>query len=151
MTAQQSPVLFYAGEFGYVFSNFSAFQVEWNGRTWMTSEHAYQAAKFTDMMAIKEIHAATSAHMALKTAQKYQSRIRASWTEAEKLRVMEDILRHKLAQHPYVRKQLLQSGDAELIEDAPKDAFWGRGPDWQGQNNLGKLWMKLRAELQAQS
>ncbi len=150
MTTQRARVLFYGGEFGYGFSNFSAFQVEWEGRVWMTSEHAYQAAKFTDMMAIKEIHAATSAHVALKTAQKYQSRIRASWNDAEKLRVMEDILRHKLAQHPYIMKQLLQSGDAELIEDAPKDPFWGRGEDWQGQNNLGKLWMMLRGELQAQ-
>jgi predicted NAD-dependent protein-ADP-ribosyltransferase YbiA (DUF1768 family) len=38
------PVLFYAGEFGYCFSNFSAFSVNWQGRQWQTSEHAYQAA-----------------------------------------------------------------------------------------------------------
>jgi len=62
---------------------------------------------------------------------------------------MEDILRHKLAQHPYVQKQLRESGGAELIEDSPKDAFWGRGPDWTGKNHLGKLWMKLRSEMSA--
>jgi predicted NAD-dependent protein-ADP-ribosyltransferase YbiA (DUF1768 family) len=39
-------VLFYAGEPGYWMSNFSAFRVMYGGEDWMTSEHAYQAAKF---------------------------------------------------------------------------------------------------------
>ena len=31
--------------------------------------------------------------------------------------------------------------------DTPTDSFWGCGADRKGQNELGKLWMKLRAEL----
>ena len=36
---------FYEREF-YCFSNFSSFAVKWKGRTWPTSEHAYQASRF---------------------------------------------------------------------------------------------------------
>lgn len=34
-----------------------------------------------------------------------------------------------------------------IVEDSPKDDFWGWRPNRNGQNNLGKLWMKLREEL----
>jgi predicted NAD-dependent protein-ADP-ribosyltransferase YbiA (DUF1768 family) len=64
---------------------------------------------------------------------------------------MEALLRLKLAQHSWVRERLLATGDAEIIEDSPKDSFWGRGPDWKGKNHLGRLWMKLRAELLVQA
>ncbi len=36
------------------------------------------------------------------------------------------------------------------MEDSPKDSFWGWGEDRCGQNNLGKLWMKLRDEIRQQ-
>lgn len=142
------PVLFYGGEFCFGLSNFASFTVDWRGRMWMTSEHAYQAAKFDDPAIIDKIHAATSAYAALKLAEQYKDHIRSTWSD-EKLSVMEDIIRHKLAQHPYIKRYLLESGDATLVEDSPKDSFWGRGPDWKGQNHLGRLWMKLRSELQA--
>lgn len=138
-------VLFYAGEFGYVFSNFSAFMVDWACCTWMTSEHAYQAAKFDDPYIIDEIHAARSAYDALMLARKYENRIRPGWHD-QKIDVMLSIIRAKLVQHEYVQKQLRKSGSAELIENSEKDSFWGRGPDWKGENMLGKLWMQLRQE-----
>ena len=60
---------------------------------------------------------------------------------------MEDILRHKLEQNLYVKEKLLDTGDLEIIEDSPKDAFWGWGSDRNGENQLGRIWMKLRDEL----
>ena len=141
-------VLFYGGEFGYGFSNFSAFSVRWRGRVWMTSEHAYQASKFDSLTHINAIYQATSAHDALKLARGYQECgwIRPTWNDEEKLAVMYDIISQKHAQHPYIKKQLRESIGRELVEDSPKDSFWGRGPDWTGQNHLGKLWMRLRDE-----
>ena len=41
------PVLFYECEL-YPCSNFSSFEVVYQGETWKTSEYAYQAAKFED-------------------------------------------------------------------------------------------------------
>ena len=139
------PVLFYAGEFGYVFSNFSAFAVEWRGRLWPTSEHAYQAAKFDDGSIVNAIHRALSAYDALQLAKINAEHIRADW-DKEKIPVMKKIITAKFEQHPYVQKQLRQSIGREIIENAEKDAFWGRGPDWKGLNHLGKLWMELRSE-----
>jgi predicted NAD-dependent protein-ADP-ribosyltransferase YbiA (DUF1768 family) len=62
---------------------------------------------------------------------------------------MSNILRLKLAQHEYVRRKLLATGDRDLIEDSWRDDFWGWGPNRDGQNMLGKLWMEIRAELRA--
>lgn len=142
---QEDKVLFYERP-GYVFSNFSSFQVEWQGVLWPTSEHAYQAAKFDDQDIVEEIKNAKSAHEAYKLATvTYKDRVRSDW-DTIKIDVMEEILRAKLAQHPYVQKELARTDKKEIIEDSPRDSFWGRGPDWKGKNHLGKLWMKIRDE-----
>jgi|SRR3989344_6148102 len=141
------PVLFYEREF-YVFSNFSSFAVEWKGVLWMTSEHAYQAAHFTDEAMIEKIKNARSAHDSKKLVEANQGKKRPDWKDI-KLQVMEEIVRAKLSQHAYIQKKLLQTGSREIIEDSPKDAFWGWGPNKDGNNHLGKIWMKLREELLA--
>lgn len=49
----------------------------------------------------------------------------------------------------YVRRKLLATGDRELVEDSWRDDFWGWGPNRDGQNMLGKLWMEVRGEVTA--
>ena len=139
------PVLFHGGKY-QGFSDFSAHQVLYKGFHWMTSEHAYQAAKFGNAGVRRDIMAATSAHQALKIARANIEFIRPGW-DAIRISTMEAILRAKVNQHPDIAKVLLETGDRPIFEDAPKDAFWGRGPDWKGESHLGKLWMKLREEL----
>ncbi len=138
-------VLFCEGRY-YFLSNFSSFSVYWRKNLWMTSEHAYQAAKFTNKKLIRLIRNARSAYDAKKLARANQNVIRANWNEI-KLGIMEEILRAKLNQYPHIARKLLETGNADIIEDSPKDAFWGRGPDHRGENHLGKIWMKLRDEL----
>jgi hypothetical protein len=142
---------FYEREF-FCFSNFSSFAVRWKGRLWMTSEHAYQAARFlkTSPKTADKIHRALSADETKRIAAANKDKEQLDWADV-KVGVMEDILRHKLKQNPYVLHKLLQTGKRRIIEDSPKDSFWGWGPDHTGRNELGKLWMKLRAELQAGS
>lgn len=137
----------YEREF-YTFSNFSSFQVEWRGQLWPTSEHAYQAAHFfeTAPELAASIHAMHSAHEAFVTAKENGDKTRKDW-EAVKIGIMEDICRHKLAQHEYVRTQLLKTADVLIVEDSPVDSFWGWGADRKGRNELGKVWMRLRDEL----
>lgn len=60
---------------------------------------------------------------------------------------MKEIIRAKVAQHPYVKKKLIESGDRELVENSWRDDFWGWGPNKDGQNHLGKLWMEVRKEI----
>lgn len=42
--------------------------------------------------------------------------------------------------------KLPETKDYLIVEDSPKDSYWGWGSDRLGENNLGKLWMELREE-----
>lgn len=61
---------------------------------------------------------------------------------------MKEILILKINQHPYVKKKLLQTGTRQIIESSWRDDFWGWGECKDGQNNLGKLWMQIRGEIE---
>ncbi len=138
---------FYPREF-FVFDNFSSFSILVDGVKYATVEHAYQAYKFleTAPAIAKEIMECYSAHEAQKIAYANRDKQRADWNDV-KLGLMEKFLRLKIEQNPYVKKKLLQTGDYLICEDSPKDTFWGIGPNRDGRNELGKLWMKLRSEL----
>lgn len=47
-----------------------------------------------------------------------------------------------------MREVLLLSGKRELLKVYDTDYYWGTGADGSGENQLGKIWMKLRDELQ---
>lgn len=145
-------VFFYEQDF-YVLSNFSAFNLRWAGLTFPTSEHAYHWEKFNSLpqnleWIARDIRLAPSAHEAFKLADKYRQYRRSDW-DAAKINIMRLILSAKAEQHEYVRRKLLATGDRELIEDSWRDDFWGWGPNRDGKNMLGKLWMEVRAELRA--
>lgn len=71
---------------------------------------------------------------------------------------MLDVLRAKFSQNPALKDYLVATGDAILVEAAPKDKIWGIGmgennPDvgdskkWNGRNLLGKALMEVRDEF----
>lgn len=142
-----SIVGFYPREF-YVFDNFASFQVDWHGHRWPTSEHAYQAAHFfeTAPELAEEIKQARSAHDAYKIAKANADKAPANWHDI-KIGIMEEIVRAKCEQNPYVKQKLMESLDEIIVEDSPKDDFWGWGEKRDGRNELGKIWMKLREEI----
>ena len=138
---------FYPREF-YCLDNFSSFKVEHDGYLYSSVEEAYQALGFIESAPeiadkIKNSH---SAHEAQKIAYENKDKRQENWDEI-KLLVMEDLLREKISQNPYVKKKLLETNNYMIVEDSPKDSFWGWGINRNGQNQLGKLWMKLRDEL----
>jgi ribA/ribD-fused uncharacterized protein len=137
-------ICFYEQDF-YIFSNFSSFMLEWDGKLWPTSEHAYQAARFADPEVKELIRNMRSAHDALKYMEANRDKSMPGWADT-KLSVMKRILFAKVEQHPYVKKKLLDSGDRELVENSWRDSFWGWGPNKDGANHLGKLWMEVREE-----
>ena len=68
--------------------------------------------------------------------------------------------RAKFAQHPNLRRFLLDTGNRILVEASPVDKIWGIGLaqddpraqnplQWQGLNLLGFALMKVRAGFQA--
>jgi ribA/ribD-fused uncharacterized protein len=141
------PVFFYEHEY-YVFSNFSAFMLTWKGREYMTSEHAYHSEKFADDSLKEIVRAARSAHDSQKVSHELKDKYRPDWNDV-KVGIMKEILHEKVKQHPYILKKLLESGERELIEDSWRDDFWGWGPNKDGKNMLGKLWMEVREEVKA--
>ena len=142
---------FYPREF-YCFDNFSSFKVKYDGYLYSSVEEAYQALGFKESAPdiYKEIINCYSAHEAQKIAYANKDKRRKDWDEI-KVGIMEELLRCKIEQNPYVKKKLLETKDYTIVEDSPKDSFWGWGEDRNGNNQLGKLWMKLRDEIKNNS
>lgn len=141
-------VFFYTPRY-YAFDSFSAFAVELWGKVFPTAEHAYQWKKFifSESPAAEIIFMARSARDTKVIADTHKNEISSKWDEV-KVSFMEEILRAKLAQHEKVRTLLLETVGKDIIENSPTDSFWGIGENGTGENHLGKLWMKLRTELE---
>ncbi len=127
---------------------FSAFTVEIWGKIFRTSEHAYQWRKFPETApeVAEKILNAGSPNAAKNIAQEHKDKVPASWFSGGRVSAMDEILRAKLAQHPEVREALSETGTRVIIENSPFDRYWGIGPEQDGENMLGKLWMKIREE-----
>ncbi len=138
---------FYPREF-YPLDNFSSFKVEWNGYLYSSLEEAYQVASFigSDEDIVEKIKKSHSADEAQRIAYANRDKQRKDWSKV-KVEIMKELLRLKIEQNPYVKKKLLQTKDYLIIEDSPKDSFWEWGPKRNGENQLGKLWMKIREEI----
>lgn len=128
------------------FSNFAPFPIELDGQTWPSTEHYYQAQRFTDPDLQEKIRAAKKSVIAKKLAQTHRNKARTDWPEVKDA-VMERAVRCKFEQHAGLRELLLSTGDEDLAEAVLNDYYWGTGADGTGQNKLGLLLMRLRAEL----
>lgn len=129
--------------------NFSAFGLELNGEYFQTSEHAFQYLKFidTDPVIASKIKNSFSPNEARKIAHDNKNLKASNWSEM-KYKNMEKVLRAKTEQNPVVKKKLLATSDyiiAEYCTD--EDTDWGLDNNNNGQNNLGKIWMKIRSEI----
>lgn len=136
---------FYPREF-YPLDNFSSFKVEVDGYLYASLEEAFQSSLFLpDYPEIAEqIKNSHSAHEAQKIMLKNVEKVK--YTNQQQLVIMEKLLRLKLEQNPYVLKKLLETNGYYIVEDSPKDNYWGWGINRDGRNQLGKIWMKLREE-----
>jgi adenylate cyclase len=131
-------------------SNFAPFPIEVDGATWPSTEHYYQAQKFADPELKEKIRNAKKPVIAKSLSAKYRNRAREDWG-AVKDAVMERAVRCKFTQHEELRRLLLSTGDQNLAEAAPGDYYWGIGKQGTGENRLGRLLMRLRAELREQA
>jgi ribA/ribD-fused uncharacterized protein len=133
------------GRYGFL-SNFYPARITYMGMHGATLEHVYQASKATSPMARATILACETAGQAKRKGARVK--LRDDWTEETRIVIMLDLLRLKFA-IPGLRKQLLDTGSAWLVEgNTWGDEFWGvcRG---RGKNILGLLLMQVRAEIKA--
>lgn len=131
-------------------SNFAPLPIEIEGVSWPSTEHYYQAQRFADPELREKIRAAKKPVIAKKLAQTHRNKARADWA-AVKDAVMERAVRCKFEQHAGLRELLLSTGDEDLAEAVLNDYYWGTGADGTGQNRLGLLLMRLRAELRGET
>lgn len=128
------------GEYDFL-SNFYYSKFMFEGITYPTSEHAYQSLKTLIPAEQEMVRNAPSAGQAKRAGREVT--MRPDWDEI-KFQLMYDICLAKFTQNAYLRKRLLDTKDAELIEgNTWGDTYWGvcRGV---GQNNLGIVLMQLR-------
>jgi len=128
------------------FSNFAPFPIDLDGKRWPTTEHYYQAQKFTDPELKAKIRTAGKPIIAKKLADKHRGKIRPDW-DAVKDEVMDRAVRRKFELHAALRDLLLATGDEDIVEAAPNDYYWGVGLDGTGANKLGRIIERIRADL----
>jgi ribA/ribD-fused uncharacterized protein len=127
-------------------NNFSAHTVEVWGNIFPTAEHAYQWKKFegSDPSHAEKIARTRSPWLAKKMGQ--EGNYRPNWSDT-KVNAMREILQAKVAQHDDVRAVLASTGTKLIVENSPVDGFWGGGPEGNGENWVGKLFMEIREKL----
>ena len=127
---------------GYFFlSNFYSVPVCYQGVTYQNTEAAFHAQK--DLSRRNEF---TSLSPSGAKRLGRRVRLRGDW-EQVKDDIMFDIVWYKFVQNPELAKQLIATGDEELVEGNDwNDRYWGvcRGV---GQNKLGKILQRVRSEL----
>lgn len=129
----------------FFLSNFYPAPTTYDGVTYSTSEHAYQAAKTMIHSERREIKRCKFPGEAKRLGQRVTLRYDF---EKIKLDLMLEVLRDKFSDKTLADK-LLATEYAELVEyNDWQDVFWGKDKkSGKGKNHLGKLLMQVREEL----
>ena len=156
-------ILFFARdrvEFGFL-SHFHPAPFVLDGEHWPTVEHYYHTQKSLEPTYRRAIRACETPGHAKRLAANPNSTSkegRNSWftkhgktPRADWFEVKRDVMRRadtaKYAQNPELAECLLGTADAEIVEDAKHDAFWGIGRDGAGENWAGRILMEVREVL----
>lgn len=129
------------------FSNLYKCPMEFEGTTYPTSEHAYQAGKALKP-AVRQwiLSAPTPALAAMAAHGLYVWDVVPDWAKI-KFDRMRAVLRAKFDQHANLRELLLSTGEARLVEagtvNNAVNRLWGE-VDGKGENMLGVMLMELR-------
>ncbi|HEC65017.1 MAG TPA: NADAR family protein [bacterium] len=133
----------FQGEYRFL-SNFWLVPIVFEGITFPSVEHAYQAAKTLEIGWRHRIASLQSPGKAKRVGR--LSELREDWEDV-KLDIMEQLVLSKFSLNNGLRFKLLETGGAELIEGNNwGDTYWGEHKG-VGKNHLGKILMKVRYEL----
>ena len=127
-------------------SNFSKHGFTLKGKYWQTVEHYFQAQKFPGLPQEERIRTAPTPSKAKQLGRTRTKSLRADW-EKVKDDIMRDAVMAKFRAHDELKKLLLSTGNEKLVENAPKDSYWGCGKNGNGKNMLGKILMETRKAL----
>lgn len=135
------------------FSNLYRRNIVFEGETFATSEHAYQAGKARKPEVRAWLMSAPSpALLAMAAHGLYYWDVSPGWSKL-KFDRMRAVLRAKFDQHPDLRALLLSTESARLVESATVDnevnRLWGE-VNGQGRNMLGEMLMELREAFRSE-
>lgn len=145
------PITAFSGEYAFL-SNFYAHPVTLDGETYPTAEHAFQPLKTLQPTERLKVRESPSPYTVKRLGKRVT--LRDDW-DSLRFEVMERVVRAKFSD-PELAARLCETGAHELIEGNNwRDTTWGcvrsQGGGWKGQNHLGKILMKVRAELLQQT
>lgn len=127
----------------YFLSNFYEAPVVYGGLQYLNNEAAFQAQKTLDNLCRLEF---TRMHPNEAKRLGRQVKLRADW-EYVKDNVMYEVVLSKFKQNPGLCMKLLATGTQPLVEgNTWGDKYWGM-VNGVGENHLGKILMRVRAEL----
>lgn len=137
-----APIVGFRGDY-YFLSNFFKCPVKYCGLTYRNSEAAFQAQKCLnseDCESYTELSGTEAKNRGGKV------KLTPHW-ENMKQKYMYDICKAKFEQNPDIRQKLLDTGNRHLEEcNTWNDRYWGT-VNGKGENNLGKILMRIRDEL----
>lgn len=132
----------FAFEYSFL-SNFHECKVDYQGLSYNSSESAYQAQKVVNEDKKKEFQ---YYHPGKAKRQGRKLKARTDWDNV-KNQYMYEIVLAKFLQNDDIRKKLIDTGDAILIEgNTWNDTYWGVC-NGVGDNHLGKILMQVREEI----
>ena len=129
--------------------NFSAFSFVLENIEFKTGEHAFQFYKYkeSDSEIAYQILNCTNPYEARRLGSINKSKRISNWNEV-KLYYLYLIFKAKALQDETVRQCLLDTDGYEIREYCvDEDMEWGLNKNHEGENLLGKTWMKVRTEL----
>lgn len=131
-------------------SNFYPSPIMWDGYSWPTVEHIYQAAKVYAAGVRRLIRESSTPAMAKYFGRKVE--LRLDWEDV-KSSIMYELLKLKFFPNTDLAKKLLSTGEVMLIEgNYWHDNTWGdcycdKCKDIKGENLLGYILMLVREDL----
>ena len=141
---EKSEINKFEEEFRFL-SNFYPCEVKFRGYIFPSTENAYQFAKIPYNLRNTYVDLFINCPPNIAKKNGRSVKIRNNW-ENIKVKIMFALLTKKF-KNPVLRKKLLDTGNAILIEgNYWNDTFWGVCNN-VGKNMLGKLLMKVRKEI----
>ena len=126
----------------FFLSYFYVAPVFYHGIRFENNEAAFQAAKCPERM---QEFCVLNPSEAKRLGRRVE--LRQDWEDI-KYDVMYQVCKAKFLQNRDLMKRLIETGDAELVEDNTwNDTIWGVC-NGVGENHLGKILMRIREELQ---
>ena len=133
------------GEFGFL-ANYSQHGFFKKGIYYPTAEHYYQSQKFDDVAIRNRIIKAKTPKEASNIGRDRALVRRNNFRDIKNFVMYEGVL-EKFRQNFDIRDKLIETRNEEIREMTVKESYWGVGPNFDGENHMGKILMKVRKQI----